>query len=134
MSAHEENIDPVLNPSEESVDSNRQSKMESEIMPLLENLSERVAEMGRLVTNIYERYDPNTEMDRQTEKSKLYKIETKVDNLHRIFELATHSEKKKINAQRGRSTKRERIEDLKERIEREMARTLMSIKKKSIQR
>ena len=133
MSAHKENIDPVLNPAEESVDSNRQIKMESEIMPLLENLSERVTGMAKLLTHMYEKYNPNTDINQHNEKSILYKIETKVDNLHRIFELATNSEKKKINVHRGRSTKRERIEDLKGRIEKEMARTLLGIKNKSIQ-
>lgn len=134
MSARKENIDPVLNPSKKSVDSDRQIKMESEIMPLLYNLSQRVNGMVMLLTQMYEKYDPNIEIDLQPEKSTLYKIETKVDNLHRIFELATNSEKQKINLRRGRSTKRERIEDLKGRIEKEMARTLLSIKNKSIQR
>lgn len=129
MDEHEKDIAFRTDPGMGSEQSNGQLKVISEIMAFLENLSDRVKGMESLLMMIFERYESDVDKNGLAQISTLYKIEAKVDNLHRIFELASNSEKRKINIEKNDYSKRARKQDLKGRKEREMANTIIMLKK-----
>ncbi|WP_316800154.1 hypothetical protein [Pedobacter frigidisoli] len=91
---------------------------------------DNVIELNNAIKSICTQYNGNVMSKFNEQFSIICKIEAKVDNLHRIFELAKTdpNELRKANFERKNITKRSMREDLERRKQRELANVILNLK------